>query len=42
MMLEMPVPGITFTKIMKQDLKWYPYQIVTRHKFRNLDCVRRF
>ena len=25
---------------MKQDLKWYPHQIITRHELRNPDYVR--
>ena len=32
-----------FNKIMKGDLKWHPYQFVTRHhEFRDADYVRRF
>ena len=31
----------TFNK-MKQDLKWYPYQIVTCHELRSPDYIRHF
>ena len=49
--LEMSVAGVnglglshncTSNKIMKQDFKWYPYQIVTRHELCNPDYVRRY
>ena len=32
----------TFIKIMKQELKWYPYKNVIRHELGNPDYVRRF
>ena len=32
----------TFNKIMKQDLKRYPYRVVTLHELCNLDYVRCF
>ena len=30
----------TSNKIIKQDLKWYPYQLVTGHEFRSTDYIK--